>query len=257
MEMTGCCCCLQQFSLWEQILKAYKYMSEILSVTHTYKDPADSNRKLSKMDISLLEEQYYGIKQKQKLQTHIIVFKAGENYLMSMDPTLNTVPVNKKIQKQKPFKDQIPVKEVSLELLDKNYMNDKNGTWHAHLNIHRLVQIDCHSNLGERTAEHKKDIDKSVLFSRLLSSVQQPRNDSEKVTAEIETSGLAKDNKPVNNLYRKSSLQHPIPTSWGHYQFPSSKPSSPTEKLVFYPFPQKKNPRISETARKLGLYVTH
>lgn len=59
------------------MLKAYKYMSEIIPVTHIHKDPADGNRKLSKMDISLLEEQYSGIKQMQKFQTHIIVFKAG------------------------------------------------------------------------------------------------------------------------------------------------------------------------------------
>ncbi|XP_018426695.1 PREDICTED: uncharacterized protein C9orf152 homolog [Nanorana parkeri] len=255
--MSGCCGCLQQFSLWEQMLKAYKYMSEILSVTHTYKDPADGNRKLSKMDISHLEEQYFGMKQKQKLQTHIIVFKAGENELISRDSTLNIVPVTRRVQKTKPFKEQIPVKEVALELLDKNYLKDKHGPWHAHLSIHRMVQMDCHCNYDERTVEHKKGIDKSILFNRLLSSEQQPRKDSEDITGEIETCGMKKDDKSFNSLYRKSSLQHPIPTSWGHYQFPSSKPSSPTEKLFFYPFPQKKNPHISETARKLGLYVTH
>lgn len=256
--MSGCCGCMQQFPLWEQMLKAYKYMSEILSVTHTYKDPADGNRKLSKMDISRLEEQYYGIKQKQKLQTHIIVFKAGENEFIPKDTTLDTVPVNKRVQHPKAFNEQIHVKEVALELLDNNYLKDRNGTWHAHLNIHRMVQIDCHYNLGERTAAHKQHNDKSFLFKRFLSSDHQPSKDSEEdVAGQTETSGLAKDNKPVNSPYRKSSLQHPIPISWGHYEFPSSKPSSPTEKLFFYPFPQKKSPRISETARKLGLYVTH
>nr|DBA25066.1 TPA: hypothetical protein GDO54_012639 [Pyxicephalus adspersus] len=231
--------------------------SHILSVTHTYKDPADGNRKPSKMDISRLEQQYYGIKQKQKLQTHIIVFKAGENELISRDPILNTVPVNKKVPKPKPFKEQIPVKEVALELMDNNYIKARNGTWHAHLNIHRMVQTDCHCTFSEETAEHNKDIDKSLLFNRLLISEQQPSNNYKDITGERESSGLTEDNKSVHNLYRKSSLQHPMLTSWGHYQFPSSKPSSPTEKLFFYPFPQKKNPRISETARKLGLYVTH
>ncbi|KAM9307619.1 uncharacterized protein C9orf152 homolog [Gastrophryne carolinensis] len=258
--MPGCCGCgCLQFSMWEQMQKAYKYMSEILSVTHTSKDPADCNRKPSKMDISRLEEQYYGMKQKQKLQTHIIVFKAGENKLISGDPVVNTVPVNERVLKQKPFKEQLPVKEVTLELLDKNYLKDRYGTWHAHLNIHRMVQMDCQTlhNADDKTSPLHKDIDKSILFTRLLSSEEQPKKNLEHITEEVETKGLNERRNSVNNLYRRSSLKHPVTTSWGHYQSPTSKASSPTEKLYFYPFPQKKNPRISETARRLGLYVTH
>ncbi|XP_068092023.1 uncharacterized protein C9orf152 homolog [Hyperolius riggenbachi] len=249
--MAGCCGCLQQFSLWEQMLKAYRYMSDILPVTHSYKNPAECNRKLSKMDISRLEEQYYGMKQKQKFQTHIIVFKAGEKELITVESVMNTVPVNKRVQKQKAFKDQIPVKEVSLELLDKNYLKDRDGTWHAHLNIHRMVQMDYHCTPGDKTTDH---IDKSLLFTRLLSSEPQPRKDSDHST-DMEGRRFSEDKSTPSSPYRKSSL--PFTTSWGHFQFPSSKPSSPTEKLLFYPFPQKKIPRISETARKLGLYVTH
>ncbi|XP_069067194.1 uncharacterized protein C9orf152 homolog isoform X2 [Pleurodeles waltl] len=74
------CCCLHLSSLWEQMVKACKCMGQILSVTHSPKaDPAaDSTGKLSAMDINQLEEEYLCIKQKQKLQTHIIVYKTGE-----------------------------------------------------------------------------------------------------------------------------------------------------------------------------------
>ncbi|KAM4028973.1 uncharacterized protein C9orf152 homolog [Anomaloglossus baeobatrachus] len=250
-EMAVCCGCLEPFSLWEQVLKAYKYMSDILLVTHADKDPADGTRKLSKMDIHRLEEQYNGIKQKQKKRTHIIVFKSGDNELILKEPDVNTVQVNERVRKHKAFKDQIPVKEVTLELSDKNYLKDRNGTWHAHLNIHRMVQLTSPPALQTSTP------DKSVLFDRLLSSESEPLNDPAPSTKILEMKELNGDHHSVSSVRRRSSLKNPIPASWSQYSFPTSKPASPTEKLLYYPFPQKKNPRISEAARKLGLYVTH
>lgn len=53
-------------------------MTGIFSVTHTSEQQAsDHDKQPTKMDVSLLEEQYDHIKQKQKLQSHIIVFKTG------------------------------------------------------------------------------------------------------------------------------------------------------------------------------------
>ncbi|KYO46965.1 NEDD8 ultimate buster 1 [Alligator mississippiensis] len=48
------------------------------------------------MDVSILEEQYDCIKQKQKLQTHIIVFKTGENDSVHDESMVNAVLINKK-----------------------------------------------------------------------------------------------------------------------------------------------------------------
>lgn len=72
------CFCMSFSSLWEQMVKAYKYITGIFSVTHTSEQQAsDRDKQPTKMDVSLLEEQYDHIKQKQKLQSHIIVFKTG------------------------------------------------------------------------------------------------------------------------------------------------------------------------------------
>ncbi|XP_056375609.1 uncharacterized protein C9orf152 homolog [Hyla sarda] len=254
--MAGCCGCWEQFSLWEQMLKAYKYMSEILSVTHTDEDPAEGTRRLSKMDIHRLEEQYNGIKQKQKLQTHIIVFKPGDNELILREPDVNTVQVNQNAKKHKTFMDQLPFKEVTLELTGKNYLKDRNGPWHAHLNIHRMVQLNGQAAPETNTPELDRSINKTVLFERLLNSESQPTHVPVPNTETMERKDLNGDHHSIS-FRRKSSLKNPIPASWSQYPFPNSKPTSPTEKLVYYPFPQKKNPRISEAARKLGLYVTH
>lgn len=72
------CFCVTFSSLLQQMVKAYKYMTGIFSVTHTSEQQAsDCDKQPTKMDVSLLEEQYDHIKQKQKLQSHIIVFKTG------------------------------------------------------------------------------------------------------------------------------------------------------------------------------------
>lgn len=72
------CFCLILSLLWEQMVKAYKYMSGIFLVTHPSKQQAsDCSRQPTKMDINVLEERYNCLKQKQKLQTHVIVFKTG------------------------------------------------------------------------------------------------------------------------------------------------------------------------------------
>lgn len=72
------CFCLTFSSLLEQMVKAYKYVTGIFSVTHSSEPQvSDGDKKLTKMDVSVLEEQYDHIKQKQKLQPHIIVYKTG------------------------------------------------------------------------------------------------------------------------------------------------------------------------------------
>lgn len=53
-------------------------MSDIFLVTHPSKEQtSDCSGQLTKMDVSLLEERYDYLKQRQKMQTHIIIFKTG------------------------------------------------------------------------------------------------------------------------------------------------------------------------------------
>uniref|UniRef100_A0A8C5PLG2 TBC1 domain-containing protein n=1 Tax=Leptobrachium leishanense TaxID=445787 RepID=A0A8C5PLG2_9ANUR len=258
--MSVCCCCCCGCSVWERAAKAYQFMSEILSVTHTHADAADGTRKPSKMDISRLEEQYLCTKQRQKQGAHIIVFKAGENELIPGEPVMNTVPVNKTIKKPKAFKDRAPVRDVTLEVLNKNYLYDRDGTWHAHLNMHRMAQLDHQSALENDTADHEKETNHENNMSQCgsrLQSYEDLPNQADHPMKERKASSSSVESSPYNNRNRKISLKQAMTASWAQYHFPSSKLTSPTDKVFYYPFPQKKTPRISETARKLGLYVTH
>jgi len=89
------CFCMTFSSLWEQMVKAYKYTTGIFSVTHTSElRDSDRHKQPSKMDVSLLEEQYDHIKQKQKLQSHIIVFKTGMLGFIGNNVTVDVKTLN-------------------------------------------------------------------------------------------------------------------------------------------------------------------
>ncbi|KFV93293.1 Uncharacterized protein C9orf152, partial [Eurypyga helias] len=137
------CFCVTFSSLLEQMVKAYKYMTGIFSVTHTSEQQAsDRDKQPTKMDVSLLEKQYDHIKQKQKLQSHIIVFKTGEHESLLPEPMVNSVLINKKVGRSKSFTEGVPVRKVRLEMTGSGNVLD-NSPWRTHLGIHRLAQAPC------------------------------------------------------------------------------------------------------------------
>ncbi|KFP74960.1 Uncharacterized protein C9orf152, partial [Apaloderma vittatum] len=137
------CFCVTFSSLLEQMGKAYKYMTGIFSVTHTLEQQAsDCGKRRSRMDVSLLEEQYDHIKQKQKLQSHMIVFKTGEHESVLQESMVNAVSVNKTVRRSKSFTECAPVRKVRLEVTSSGNVQD-NSLWRTHLGIHRLGQASC------------------------------------------------------------------------------------------------------------------
>ncbi|KFQ24771.1 Uncharacterized protein C9orf152, partial [Mesitornis unicolor] len=134
------CFCMTFSSLLEQMVKAYKYMIGIFSVTHTSEQQvSDRDKQPTKMDVSLLEEQYDHIKQKQKLQSHIIVFKTGERESVLPESMVNAVLINKKVRRSKSFTEHVPIRKVSLEMTSSGNKQDS-SPWRTHLGIHRLMQ---------------------------------------------------------------------------------------------------------------------
>ncbi|KAJ1099517.1 hypothetical protein NDU88_004618 [Pleurodeles waltl] len=105
------------------------------------------------MDINQLEEEYLCIKQKQKLQTHIIVYKTGEDEPLTTEALVTTVPVNKKVQKPKAFEERIPVRGVTLEILGDAASQDPIDPWHIHLDIHRLIWPTGFTNMSRAASQ--------------------------------------------------------------------------------------------------------
>ncbi len=86
--------------------------------------------------------QYDHIKQKQKLQSHIIVFKTGEHESVFPESMVNAVLINKKVRNSKSFTEHVPVRKVRLEVTSNGTAHDS-SPWRTHLGIHRLAQSPC------------------------------------------------------------------------------------------------------------------
>ncbi|XP_067398905.1 uncharacterized protein C9orf152 homolog [Emydura macquarii macquarii] len=262
------CCCLTSSSLWKQMVQAYKYICGIFLVTHTAEQQAsDCDRQRTKMDVSLLEEQYDSIKQKQKLQTCIIVFKTDENQPVHKESMVNAVLINKNIRKPKGFKEHIPVRNVTLELTSNDNIQDS-SLWRTHLGIHRLLQADCQKapcDLAHcRNKQISFDNERLTVKENIMLPCEKPLAGNEQSTISLNEVGNSstlsspteENSNSVSGICQKSPLTSVSSAIWTHQQISSTKFIPISSKLSYYPFPQKKTPRISEAARRLGLYVS-
>ncbi|XP_006120615.2 uncharacterized protein C9orf152 homolog isoform X1 [Pelodiscus sinensis] len=262
------CFCLTLSSLWKQMVQAYKCICGIFSVTHTAEQQdSDCNRQPTKMDVTLLEEQYDCIKQKQKQQTHIIVFKTGENHPVHEESTVNAILLNKKIRKPKEFKEHIPVRKITLELTYNDNVQDS-SLWRTHLGIHRLLQTDCQKAPCDLAHFKNKQIsfdnERLTVKENVMLPYEKPLAASEQPTVslnELENSSMLNSpteekSNSISGICQKSPLRSVSSGIWTHQQVSSRKFVPISSKLSYYPFPQKKTPRISEAARRLGLYVS-
>nr|XP_033787593.1 uncharacterized protein C9orf152 homolog [Geotrypetes seraphini] len=256
-----CCWCLHCRDVnvnccwWEEMLKVDKYTGGMVSVTRTLaKHSADCAGQPSQMDVSLLEEQYSCIKEKQKLQTHIIVYKTGENNPIPRESLVSTIALNKRSQKLKALQGHIPVRGVTLEVSSNCNPQDQNATWHTHLDVHRLMQVDNTSHNNTELAintgiRFDTESDKPAAPSELSTEAKSELTDSWRLS----NSSTKESQIMFPSIQRKASLRSITPTTWSSHI--PTKIISVSNK--YYPFPQKKTPKISEVARRLGLYVTH
>uniref|UniRef100_A0A8D0C6N2 TBC1 domain-containing protein n=1 Tax=Salvator merianae TaxID=96440 RepID=A0A8D0C6N2_SALMN len=253
MRETLCFCLILSF-LWEQMVKAYKFMSGIFLVTHPSKQQAsDCSGQPTKMDVSVLEEQYNCLKEKQKLQTHIIVFKPGGNETVPKESMVNAVLINKKMRTAKALQEGIPIREVSLELPCSENIQE-NSPWRIHLGIHRLAQGEPQKSL------YNGQIKNEQTNSKLLSQEESmtPCEELLEGCEESNESQSKQENLITAEKTNNSNLAFTSVSSlvWTQSQTSASKLTPASCKLPYYPFPQKKTPKISEAARRLGLYVS-
>ncbi|XP_008498974.2 uncharacterized protein C9orf152 homolog [Calypte anna] len=260
------CFCTTFSSLLEQMVKAYKYMTGIFSVTHTSEQQApDHDKQPTKMDVSFLEEQYDHIKQKQKLQSHIIVFKTGEHEPVLPESVVNPVLINKKVGRSKSLTEYIPVRKVRLETTSSGNIQE-NSPWRIHLGIHRLVQAPCqgvtwdlsHCKKGPCSFDSHRLISKGniTLQPEELDETSELSALSQLGSSSMGSSFTKENSSDVSNPCQKPALKSATSAVWTHHHIPYTKCMPACNKLNFYPFPNKKGPRISEAARKLGLYVS-
>ncbi|XP_072781404.1 uncharacterized protein C9orf152 homolog [Taeniopygia guttata] len=260
------CFCLNFSSLLEQMGKAYKYVTGIFSVTHSSEPQvSDGDKKLTRMDVSTLEEQYDHIKQKQKLQPHIIVYKTGGHESPLPESMINPVLINKKVKRSKSCRGDVPVRKVPLATMNGGGSED-DLLWRVHLGRHRLGQA-----LGQGDSWHLSHCNSppwSFDSQRLISKgndtpqTEEPAGASEMSelgqlgSASVLNSLSNENDCNISSSCQKPPLKSPTAALWAQQQISATKCMPACNKLNFYPFPNRKGPRISEAARRLGLYVS-
>ncbi|XP_041923577.1 uncharacterized protein C9orf152-like [Alosa alosa] len=201
------------------------------------------------MDIALLKEQYNWIKEKQRQETCVVVFKkASTSEEIIVKSPVSVVPMHQAMRRR-PLERQLSVQEVQSDI----FQDQGNSLWRTHLGLHRN---GCAvSGVGSYHNQDPFAIQSNLFRESSLESTES----SEKLTSDPEeldgsvslgssTSGLeAGDSKPSRKysapsvLSRQSSLVR-------------SRPTQALSTARHYPFPQLKCPRKSEAAMRLGMY---
>jgi len=196
---------------------------------------------------------------------HIHISLVGEHESVLPESTVNAVLINKKVRRSKSFTECVPVRNVRLEMPSSGNVEDS-SPWRTHLGIHRQVQAP--SQGAPWDLSHCKNRPCSFDNQRLISkgnSTLQPKE----LEGASELSGLSqlgrssmlnsfsKENgSNISSTCQQPPLKSATSAVWTHQHISSTKCMPACNKLNFYPFPNKKGPRISEAARKLGLYVS-
>uniref|UniRef100_A0A8C5X9T6 TBC1 domain-containing protein n=1 Tax=Malurus cyaneus samueli TaxID=2593467 RepID=A0A8C5X9T6_9PASS len=227
------CFCMTFSSLLEQMVKAYKYVTGIFSVTHSSEPQvSDGDKKLTKMDVSVLEEQYDHIKQKQKLQPHIIVYKTGGQESVLPESMINAILINKKIKRSKSFRGDVPVRKVTLKTTNGGDSDD-NLLWHIHLGTHRLGQAPGQGDSWNLSHCNNTpwSFDNQRLISKGNDTLQTKDSGGASELSELRqlgSSGMLNSLREENSCNITSSCQKPPLKSataalWAHQQISATK----------------------------------
>ncbi|MGH0149974.1 UNVERIFIED_CONTAM: hypothetical protein FKN15_024532 [Acipenser sinensis] len=184
---------------------------------------------------------------------------------MSGKPLVSVVPLNQNVRKAKAFEVEMPFKEIRFNF--PGNLQDYESPWHTHLGIYRNTQTE-HRNT-ETAEESAKTMDSGEppsptadpsLTKDISLSCQQLLEEQAEDTSEVASQSDVPDH--TSNCCLGDSLTHrprklstPV-IQTGQQSLVAYKPPSST-KLLCYPFPQKKCPKKSEAARRLGLYAPH
>nr|XP_029516929.1 uncharacterized protein C9orf152-like [Oncorhynchus nerka] len=238
------CCCSNSTCSWEQIRSQSRSETANGDVNHLVEEADQSEivADLTRMDIALLTEQYNLTKEKQKRQTLVVLFRqvsTDDAAEISGQALVNVVPVNQEMKSKHERKRSVSESE-------NDFVGDlERAPWRKPLGIHRQanVIITPHTNptiTGSNSS-----------FTSL--SEDFPETSSEKVLGDsisIHPVELSTSNSSSGSRKFSAPAILSRQLSFGG-QRPPLLSSCPNH---HYPFPQRKGPKKSEAARRLGMY---
>lgn len=196
---------------------------------------------------------------------HMRISLVGEHESAPQESMVNAVLINKTVRRSKSFTEHVPVRKVRLEMTSSGNIQD-NSPWRTHLGIHRLVQVPSQGVIRDLPCcKHTPcSFDNKRLISKENGTLQHKELDGADELSALSQLGssstlnsFSKENGGnISSTCQKPPLLPDTSAVWTRQHISSTKCTPACNKLNFYPFPNKKGPRISEAARRLGLYVS-
>ncbi|KAJ8277572.1 hypothetical protein GJAV_G00076800 [Gymnothorax javanicus] len=199
------------------------------------------------MDVALLIEQYNSNKLKQILQTRVILFKkAPNNEDICGKSLVKMIPVNQEVKYPEVLREYFPVRQMKFSFTDD--LDSDKTPWRTHLGIHRMTcatgtLINASDKPASTTSRKSTgNLSASKDFSQEGDESEGYSNASEDMNAHrfSNCGGRSEQIMPSTSIFR-------YPETW-------PKSSLPSLSSDHYPFPQRKCPKKSEAARRLGMY---
>ncbi|XP_035625683.1 uncharacterized protein LOC118383193 [Oncorhynchus keta] len=236
------CCCSNSTCSWEHIRSRSRSETANGDVNHLVEEADQSEivADLTRMDIALLTEHYNLTKEKQKRQTLVVLFRqvsTDDAAEISGQALVNVVPVNQEMKSKHERKRSVSESE-------NDFVGDlERAPWRKPLGIHRQanVIITPHTNptiTGSNSSFTSLSEDFPETFSEKVLGDSISIHPVELSTSNS-SSGSRKFSAPAILSRQLSFGGPPLLSSCHHHH---------------YPFPQRKGPKKSEAARRLGMY---
>ncbi|XP_041513274.1 uncharacterized protein C9orf152 homolog [Microtus oregoni] len=200
------------------------------------------------INVQFLRAQYEGLKRQQRTQAHLMVFPKEGNMLTPAESMTSAVWINKERKSSLSPDETDSEVEGMLEDVDRSYHQAPETPWHTYLEMHRLVQT-LHLETSHQENPKGYPVESEPRLSpegdpNVLENHQKSQPETE--IAEAAQCQSQEGRGPLQAA--GSGLQAGIQC------LSSAKNLHRSGRLTHYPFPQRKLPRISQAARKLGLY---
>ncbi|XP_025288398.1 uncharacterized protein C9orf152 homolog [Canis lupus baileyi] len=193
-----------------------------------------------------LRAQY--LRRQQRAQAQLVVLPKGGYTPAPAESMVSPVWINKERRRSLSLEEMDPEAEGMREEADRGCLQALESPWNTHLEMYRWVQT-FHQETGLQV-KHK---------AKLMGSEQRLPQDGD--PGLFEDNQMTQQGTAIPRTARRECQVGRAQTkavgsglNVGIQCPPSLKNPGRSGKAAHYPFPQRKTPRISQTARKLGLY---
>lgn len=195
------------------------------------------------INIQFLRAQYEGLKRQQRTQAHLMVFPKEGTVPIPAKAMTSAVWINKERRSSLSPEETDSEAEGMWEEVDRGFHQPSETPWHTYLELHRLLQT-FHLEAGHQGKPKGYLVEPEARFP--------PEGDTDCLKNNQKTQQEMKT--PEEARCQSQEGCAPLQVAGSSVHCLSSTKNLRSGKAAYYPFPQRKPPRISQAARNLGLY---